>query len=761
MKVRLIVCVLGSVCALMLASAVMAQGAVSGGPPGPGNAGLSGAIPLLAAKAPAGAAQTWIQTNGPYLPGGWASALAAHPSTADLVLAGVGPAVSPGWEEGGMWAPSHIYRTTDGGANWTAVHPVSSSVAALAFTGTVAYAGGMPGVHVSTDSGLNWTHPFTRDQGWFPIVWGLAADPQTPSTAFAAGAVVSGTEQGPLLTRATLHRTTDTGDHWTRVYTYTSGLDALEAFMAALVHPVTPSITLATYNNGLWLPGDQVESVIVRSTSSGDAGTWTSVLSTTDTLFTSLAYNPATPDRIYAAGYHLPYAGGMNLYRSDDAGETWSPVVADGSAGEGLVASGDGSTLFGTSYRSGVVTGTAAGDVWSSGVWPPGPGAPTALTLDTNVSPEKLYVGLEAGGVLTSTDGAQSFDRANNGIEETVIGLNVAAHPEDLDVAFCAPSWCGVAFQTADAGEHWVRVEHVPNMIVFAFEPDHPEVMLGGGCNNCGASLLRSTNGGVDWTDVYTSPYVTGEWPDCGEGNSDIRAVTFAPSNTSSAYAVGMETTGPPTDTLEAVFLRSTDGGLNWERKKTWDMNWPGLYALAVNPKDANEVYVGGGSCDEVGCEAKLLKSINCGLEWSPILTDTQGYYFQSLAIDHWNPDVVYATDGDQRVWRTTDGASNWEIIHQRGWNDLPSGSALALDPWVPSILYVASTQYVIRSEDGGDSFQYFGQLGEVQGVPSLAIANQPNGDLQMLYAGSLGIWRYEQPPAWVTVYLPLTLKQY
>lgn len=692
----------------------------------------------------------WTPTNGPYMPGGRAGALAAHPITPGLALAVVGPG-----NQGFLSSvpASHIYRTGDGGANWTQVYTAPSefmSLNSLAFTGSTAYAGGQ-GVVRSTDAGLNWSAVFTQDEG-LPAILGVAVNSQDPATAFAAGAVITGMEPGlsPQF-QATVHRTADGGANWSRVYTYTSP-NAWSFFWSTLVHPVTPTLVLATYQNGLRLPPEQFQSVILRSASGGDPGTWTPVFTATDTVFTSLAFNPATPDRFYATGLRIPHDGGANLYRSDDAGLTWTAVITDGSAGMGLVVSADGSTLFGASYRSGVVTSTSAGLAWSGGVWPPGAGAPIALALGPAASPEKLYVGLEIGGAFTSTDGAASFTEANDGISELAVSPNLAVHPGDPDTVFTAPWGAWFGWRTTDGGGTWNRVENTPHMIAFAFNPDEPEIVLGAATNDCGPSILRSADGGLNWSEVYTSPYVDGVWPDCGPGDSNIRALSFARSLTRTVYAVGREMTGPPTDTVEALFLRSSDGGLSWTRIYTWAMSdWPGLQVMAADPVSPNVVYAGGGDCPPTQpCEAMLWKSADAGASWALILTTTKASYFSSLVIDYQKPNVLYAAGDSRRVYRSTDGGSTWALIHREGQNDLPCGSALALDPAVPSILYVASTDHIIRSDDGGDTFNYFGRLwGEdLGGQASLVISNRADGTEQKLYAGVTGVWVYTQTVA-------------
>ena len=130
---------MGLIFVLILVSMVTAQGE-GGQPPPVSGMRFAGPLPPLPTGQPP--PSTWTQTNGPYISGGQASALAAHPSTADLVLAAVGPG-SQEWFF--SMAPFHIYRTTDGGANWTAVCTAPSGLSSLAFTDTIAYAGGLWG----------------------------------------------------------------------------------------------------------------------------------------------------------------------------------------------------------------------------------------------------------------------------------------------------------------------------------------------------------------------------------------------------------------------------------------------------------------------------------------------------------------------------------------------------------------------------------------------------------------------------------------
>ncbi len=216
------------------------------------------------------------------------------------------------------------------------------------------------------------------------------------------------------------------------------------------------------------------ELVIVR----GNHPTWKSETRLVGLQTTSLAVDPARPQRVYCGTF------GRGLWRSDDAGESWEPIGDAGETmepwegtgiahprvtsvavspierpdGHGVVYAGTEPTAL---YRS-----DDGGDTWhdlaslralpSAPTWsfPPRPYTSHVrwITPDPLVA-GRLFVAVEAGALLRSLDGGQTWeDRRPGGPCDS---HTVAMHPR-------APGWLRDAagdgyFESADGGETWQR----------------------------------------------------------------------------------------------------------------------------------------------------------------------------------------------------------------------------------------------------------------------------------------------------------------
>jgi photosystem II stability/assembly factor-like uncharacterized protein len=285
-----------------------------------------------AAAVPAAATGIAWQQLGPYNIGGRMSdvvALAGRPNTV------IGAAAS-----GGLW------KSTDGGANWTSIWP-DENVQAM---GAVAEApdgtlwagtgeanppgGGLTyfgdGIYKSTDDGATWQHMGLPDSAAFGRI---AVDPTNSNRVFAAAA---GHIARSVRDRG-IYRTEDGGKTWERVIAPTTpstgGID-IE------IHPTNPDIVYAALwdhrrTNGTRIYGG-VGSGLFRSKDGGD--TWERLenivdpLPDYDTTKTGLksdaslgrigiALAPSNPNRLYvvAGGPTGPDKG---FYFSDDGGDT-------------------------------------------------------------------------------------------------------------------------------------------------------------------------------------------------------------------------------------------------------------------------------------------------------------------------------------------------------------------------------------------------------------------------------------------------------
>lgn len=240
-------------------------------------------------------------------------------------------------------AAGGIFKTTDGGINWTPIFDNQKflAIGALAVArsdANIIWAGTgetwfrnenkyLPignGVYKSTDAGKSWTHAGLDKTG---RIGRIVIDPRKPDIVFVAA---MGHCDGPQQERG-VFRTTDGGKNWKRVLFADENTGCADI----AIDPNNPRILLA----GMW----QVKGVASGGPGSGlfisrDRGeTWKRLsghgLPEPPVGKIGIAIAPSNSLRIYAlieTGGGLPWRGKKTssgvLWRSDDGGENWELV---------------------------------------------------------------------------------------------------------------------------------------------------------------------------------------------------------------------------------------------------------------------------------------------------------------------------------------------------------------------------------------------------------------------------------------------------
>src|SRR5215831_3632771 len=245
---------------------------------------------------------------------GRVSAIAVSPTNANLVLIG-----SP---TGGIW------RSTDGGANFTAVADdlTQISIGSIAFAPSnpaIVYAGAGDnnnytyfgqGVLKSNDSGLTWTKVSGASLTSPGIIRQVAVDPTDPTRVYAVQYAIKHTDTNATNSDG-FYRSTDGGVTWTRTI---AGL-----FRNMAIRPGTPQ-TLYLGANRKDLPSGPAG--VYRSTDGG--GTWNIVYTTPFTGNTAdmrVAVTAADPAKVFL--YEGGNNGGPRLLEvevSSDGGTSWT-----------------------------------------------------------------------------------------------------------------------------------------------------------------------------------------------------------------------------------------------------------------------------------------------------------------------------------------------------------------------------------------------------------------------------------------------------
>jgi photosystem II stability/assembly factor-like uncharacterized protein len=236
-------------------------------------------------------------------------------------------------------ASGGLFRTTDAGATWSAI---TDGKVPLGSTGCVAVADSDPnviylgtgsddvrsnvstgrGMYKTTDGGQSWKFIGLYNAGQIGSVRIHPTNPDIVWVAAQGDAFKPNAERG-------VFKTTDGGQTWHKVLFVSDGVGAMDVEL----QPGNPSVVYAWLSRLERKPWTIIsggrEGGFYKSTDGGDH--FTKIASGLPSELigkANLAVTAAKPDRIYALVEAKPGGG---LYRSDDAGQTWTLVNSQSS----------------------------------------------------------------------------------------------------------------------------------------------------------------------------------------------------------------------------------------------------------------------------------------------------------------------------------------------------------------------------------------------------------------------------------------------
>jgi photosystem II stability/assembly factor-like uncharacterized protein len=401
-------------------------------------------------------------------------------------------------------------------------------------------------------------------------------------------------------------KTVDGAATWTRACRGL-GLQAFQIDVLA-VHPFLSQTVLAATSSGLY-----------RSDDAG--GTWSQVSSLgAATPYRTLSLAIAGSGEIYAGTYQ------DGLWRSDDGGTSWTRVGAglpaaritaiavEPASTEVLYVAGVDPTEVGTVYRS-----IDRGDTWSETALGPAtvPGVkPAALLVDPSLA-DTIYVGTQTG-VYESYDRGASFSQQLWGADVR----DLAAYDAATHVRYAAGT-SGLWRKTVGTG--WAACTGLPaspKVAAVAVRAD------GSALAGTRYGPYQSTNQGVAWTSRTTG----------------LRAFNIGAVGAGSLGAAVNATVYAAT--AGGGVYRSLNGGATWTRG-AHPAEGQFFYGIAVERANPSRAWLAGAS--------GLYRTTDAGATWIEVLT-SQGTMF-STVLDPANDAIVYA-GGNNDVYRSTAGTT-------------------------------------------------------------------------------------------------------
>ncbi len=255
-----------------------------------------------------------------------------------------------------------------------------------------------------------------------------------------------------------------------------------------VVDPQTPATVYAATN----------ESGILKSTTSGTAGSWTQVNSgLTNLLINAMVIDPVTTVNLYVG------TQGSGVFVSNNSGASWA-TMNNGLGGLNVTALAIDPNSPGTLYAA--ARGSGVGSVFkfsgASGSWTATGALPTervnAIVVDP-INGQNVYVVFQNLGVYKSTNGGTSWSASNTGLSS----LQVTSLALDRTATHLyAATRTGGVFLSTNGASSWSTINTgLPFAVFFSVTADPTNsTTVYVGSNNAG--VYRSTNSGGNWTSI-------------------------------------------------------------------------------------------------------------------------------------------------------------------------------------------------------------------------------------------------------------------
>jgi len=567
-----------------------------------------------------------------------------------------------------------------------AFNPVSGRVTALAVDPTNAntvYLGGAEGgVWKTTDGGTTWT-PLTDNQSSL-AVGSIAIDPENHQTLY----VGTGEEDFALnnYAGAGILKSTDGGSTWTQLAGPFTGPFASQSPYCGGAY--IGSLAVDPGNSQVLLAGALFQcnagSGIYRSTNGGTSWTLVFGSATLPRLVTGLVFDPTNGNNVYAALASNPNTGPGGIWKSTNAGLTWT--LDDGS----------GTTAF---------PGGAAGRI-SLAIAPSSPTtlyAGAASLTSNSVSLLGVYKSTNGGAAWTQLTSAPQYCSPDPSSGQCFFDNVVAVSPTDPNTVLLGGSagtsgYSGTLYLSLDGGSSWTDITQ--DSVSKALHPDMHAIAF----SNDGSKMYVGNDGGVWSTSLSASG--AGTWADL---NQSLALTQFYPG-------MSLDPIDP-----NIAFAGSQDNGVQeYSGSRTWSYVGCGDGGqTAFNYSDLNTLYIG---CQYVppntnpdGSTADFLYRLTAnpstGVAADNGIDGTdRGAFIPPLTLDPSSPNTLYF--GTYRIYQTTDGGANWKPLSSdlttNGQNILSTISAITVAPSDSNTVYVGTNDgFLWRTNDAniGGSF--------------------------------------------------------
>ncbi|MFN8179747.1 MAG: FlgD immunoglobulin-like domain containing protein [bacterium] len=497
-------------------------------------------------------------------------------------------------------------------------------------------------------------------------------------------------------------RTTNGGTNWTPLLDSFGGL----SIGALAAHPTLPGVLLAGTGEAN-TSGDSYDGIgMLKTTDGGD--TWALSGLPASQRIGRIAWDVTNPSII-----HVAVAGGQytkspdrGVYRSTDGGATWQQ------------------TLFvsdSTSAIDVVIDPTNGSKVYA------------AMWERMRFANNRIVSG-PTSGIYRSTDGGTTWAEMTTGVPITndVARIGLAVAPSLPSTVYAVYSRYSASqgtfldgvYKSVNSGASWAKVSNTSIGNPYSsygwyfgeirVAPTNPNLVL-----VLGVPLMRSTNGGIAWSDItgaqhvdmhdlWIDPANAAHWISGNDGGLYLTSTsgsswTQAPDlPITQFYALTVDPQLPQRligGTQDNSTPRTLTGALN-----DWDVLIGGDgFTAIVDPTNSNVIY----GETQYGDLEKTTNGFSFGTVFDGTGTDGRANWSMPVVMAPSDHLTLYA--GTWRVWRTTNAGSTWTAISP-DLTDGPGGgnlvfgtlTTLAVAPSAPGTIWAGADDGNVRVTTNG-----------------------------------------------------------
>ncbi len=499
---------------------------------------------------------------------------------------------------------------------------------------------------------------------------------------------------------------------------YWSGNDLASGRISSIIiDPNDPDIAYAAAaQGGVW-----------KTTDTG--ATWVPLTDHLPSLSSgALAFDPYDSDVIYYGTGDHHFAGnsfyGDGLFRSDDAGITWTKVAAKTDVGSYIsrvVIDPIDADIIYIASDLGFVRSTDGGTTWNVEL---GPGHCTDTAFDPT-DPSVVYCAFRGSGIWKSTNHGDNWTKLENGMPiDGFRRINFALAPSNPAVIYAAFATPGGdlygMYKTIDSGASWSQLTATPDYFggqgnydnCIIVDPADEDICYAGGTFPFSGSghegLIRTLDGGASWIDINVG--VDGSQPhpdhhifafgsdgrlwlgnDGGIWHTADRGQHWINCNLTLSLGQIYTNTIHPTNSNFILAGTQDNGSAIYEGNEAWPQHRGGDGGPNAIEWDSPNIFY------STYVQMKSLYKYDNG-SWlgdktGPWTEDRASWCNGPLVIDQNQPDALLV--GTHRVWRSTDGASNWTALS----GDLTDGGylrSLAIAEGASNTIYSGSSDGLV-----------------------------------------------------------------